>query len=63
VLIKLVSGLVVAGIAIIADNFLGKYRWVSNSFLVAQKAMRVAYGCMLGFAALVVLNNIFIIIK
>ena len=63
VLIKLVSGLVVAGIAIVADNILGRYRWASNSVLVAQKAIRVAYTCMLGFAALVVVNNIFIIIR
>jgi hypothetical protein len=63
VIIKLVSGLVVAGIAIVADNFLGRYRWASNSVLVAQKAIRMAYTCMLAIAALVVMNNIYIIIK
>ena len=62
VLIKLVSCLVVAGIVIGVDNILGRYRWASNFVLVAQKAIRVAYTCMLGFTALVVMNNIFIII-
>jgi hypothetical protein len=63
VIIKLVSSLMVAGIIIVADNVLGRYRWASNFVLVAQKAIRVAYVCMLVFISLVIINNIFIIMK
>ncbi len=63
VLIKLVSSIVVAGTIILTDNILGRYRWASSFVLIAQKAIRVAYTGMLVFIFLVVINNVFIIIK